>query len=352
MRSYSPAQCLIPCCERCQLELHADCLLSPYRSGSVSGTSKASASPEFVAPRPRATILRAPSPGKPAQTLRTTNAELDKLAATLKQVQHDISMSLPQSASHAEGTPPPPAAARDRGVRRSVWQEVEADAQALDAPRAVQRHEKKDAAGRPGAERLNGEASEAREPLAEVTNGTQAQDSASREHASVAPDPAGEQGEPRKRAEAAPPSRDAGAADADPARHSPAADAAAPDAAVDADGPTDAVAAAKARRKKVCLCWCSWRTWLYLARLGGSVQSLCACRDVSMVKGAAQSGTSPQKRRRRPPEPRLPRPQITRSPNPRICQNPVHHHRPRHHSAATGGAALPRWWGTYRPHLY
>lgn len=250
---------MLPCCERCLRKLHAHCALDPYRSGSVSGTSKASASPEFVAPRPRATILHAPPPGKPAQTLRTTNAELDKLAATLKQVQHDISMSLPQSASHTAATPeqhPAPAAARDRSARRKVWQQVEADAQALDAPPAAQRH-RKDAAEQSGPLRPNGAVTEAREPLAEVTNGAHAQDSASREQASVAPDPAREQVEPPKRAAVAPPPGDAETADTDPARHSPAADAAAPDAVVDANGQTDAHAAAKARRKKVGLCRCN-----------------------------------------------------------------------------------------------
>lgn len=163
------------------------------RSGSNTNTTKASQSPEFVAPRPRANILRGPSPGTTNQTLQTTTAELDKLAATLKQVQHDITMSMPPDSAQAAAARPEaeqaPAQTGNRGSRRNVFQLGGAAARGKSSPPAVKPG--KGSAGRSAQPGVNtSDVSEPREPLAEVTNGAKLHDAAEQGEGHVAADQA------------------------------------------------------------------------------------------------------------------------------------------------------------------
>eukprot|EP00892_Ulva_mutabilis_P006657 jgi/Ulvmu1/4363/UM002_0088.1 len=144
----------------------------PSRSGTSINTSKASPSPQFVAPKPRATIFRGPSPGKADQTLQTTTAELDKLAATLKQVQHDISMSLPSSTQDA-ARPDQVQTSTDlseRGSHRNVWKHGEGGTRTrqVSIPAGNAGQGSSAQALQPS---VNGDVSQPREPLVQVSNG-------------------------------------------------------------------------------------------------------------------------------------------------------------------------------------
>lgn len=250
-------------CEAARLNTNRkDCASSVCRSGSVSATSKASASPEFVAPRPRATILRGPSPGKASQTLQTTTAELDKLAATLKQVQHDISLSMPQPPPPVEAGRPEPttqdALVLNQNPRRKLRPEVDAGA-AVRKPSPARKQAVQE--GPAQQQRLNGDVPEVREPLAEVTNGAQVHDSVPRALGSTGAsvDVVPGQGAKAEGAHARPvhaseptACSEAAAADAEP--DLPAV--AAADAEPTEDADAIARAAEKARRKLVRLCWC------------------------------------------------------------------------------------------------